>query len=234
MLTSLTGYISSMAVILQYVMFCGIFFLAVFLVGYFIGYKWFLRLGYEPCKDFEIPVSDRDLLCVKIQKVYYQAWQRYSDEISKSGEKREPADNYNNLNDSIEKTNSSEDIARSLKSALTPPEAFLQDAVFQYGLDVFESKILIPYENLVNLFPPLGFLGTIIGMTMLFMDSKGDVKSSLSTAGMGTALFSTIIALVAYLVFESFKMGFQPRAEKCIRRSIEYAKSKCAAEGKTS
>jgi hypothetical protein len=98
---------------------------------------------------------------------------------------------------------------------------FLKDAVFQYGLTTYYEGYLSKYENMVNLLPPMGFLGTVVGLLLLFVDAGGDVKQSLSSVGMGTALLTTIFALSSYIFFETLKPLLNSRAERCVKKAID-------------
>jgi len=69
-----------------------------------------------------------------------------------------------------------------------PPDAFVRDAAFQYSERYFESKFLEPMGMLASLMPPLGFIGTIMGMVIHFLSNTGDLKSGLTIMGIAPAL----------------------------------------------
>ncbi|WP_319780740.1 MotA/TolQ/ExbB proton channel family protein [Maridesulfovibrio sp.] len=109
---------------------------------------------------------------------------------------------------------------------------FLKDAVYQYGQSAYYDEILSKYENLVNLLPPMGFLGTVVGMLLLFIGGDGGVKNSLSSVGMGTALLTTVFALFSYIVFELLKIRLDYLADKCIKLAIQVASEAVIKEDK--
>ncbi len=227
------GKISNLAIGLQDFMFIGMVGLVLFLIIWTI--RTVLQLWRRRCTNPAADISEKDNLSEMVQKVFYQSWVGEGGrrpEIKKKNISFENTASALSNSRDMEVEIESEKIRESFKSAVQPPKAFLNDAVFQYGMSVFEDKMLGPYEALVNLFPPIGFLGTIIGMTMLFIDQDGSIKDGLSSAGMGTALLSTIFALVAYVFFESVKMLLQHFAQNNIRRSIAMAQQRCAEEGK--
>ncbi|WP_031482066.1 MotA/TolQ/ExbB proton channel family protein [Maridesulfovibrio frigidus] len=148
--------------------------------------------------------------------------------ISKA-QKRNSAKNTAKLNIKAKDDNSERQVTEPVQNIVKiytkqyvqkPPHFFVNDAVCQYGLDFFEKNILEPYESITNLLPPLGFLGTILGMTMLFINSEGGIKSNLSSSGMGTALLSTILALLMYVIFEWRKVRMQRKAVECINSTL--------------
>lgn len=231
MLSQMTGYISVIAEFLQIVMFLGMGGLILFLLIWIT--ITYLRTECHTCNDPSKEVESEDSLSQVLQKVFYQACTRENEDDSKVGKNRnirfEVGDS-GNPNETASALDA-EIIGASFRSAVQPPKIFIQDAVFQYGMSIFEDKMLAPYEALVNLFPPIGFLGTILGMTMLFIDQDGSIKEGLSSAGMGTALLSTIFALVAYVVFESLKMLLQRRARRNISASIAQASHSYDSQG---
>jgi hypothetical protein len=59
-----------------------------------------------------------------------------------------------------------------LYSKMVPPDTFLRDAAFQFSERYFETKFLEPLSMLANLMPPLGFIGTILGMVIQFLSNS--------------------------------------------------------------
>lgn len=86
-----------------------------------------------------------------------------------------------------------------------PPDDFIRDAAFQHSERYFEEKFLNPIGMMANLMPPLGFIGTIIGMVVHFLSNSGTLKSDLAIAGIATALYTTFIGLVCYTFLEFMK-----------------------------
>ena len=77
-----------------------------------------------------------------------------------------------------------------------PPDDFIRDAAFQFSERYFESKFLEPMSMLASLMPPLGFIGTILGMVIHFLSNTGDLKSGITIMGIATALYTTFIGLI--------------------------------------
>ena len=102
-----------------------------------------------------------------------------------------------------------------------PPDAFVRDAAFQFSQRYFESKFLDPLTMLASLMPPLGFIGTIMGMVIHFLSSSGDLKGGLTIMGIATALYTTFIGLIMFAIMESFKRYFYTLAQKRIDEGLE-------------
>lgn len=98
----------------------------------------------------------------------------------------------------------------------TYPHSFLVDATRQLMENLFEVNYLSKITAISNLLPPMGFIGTIFGMIMIFM-AKADPNSELNTSGLGTALFTTLVALSCFVVLEALKM----RASSLSKQRIE-------------
>ena len=101
-----------------------------------------------------------------------------------------------------------------------PPDAFVRDAAFQFSERYFESKYLEPMSMLASLLPPLGFIGTIIGMVIHFLSSTGDLKSGITIMGVATALYTTFIGLIFYTFLEFMKRYFYTLAQKRIDEGL--------------
>jgi biopolymer transport protein ExbB/TolQ len=93
----------------------------------------------------------------------------------------------------------------NLSSKMVPPDTFIRDAAFQFSERYFETKFLEPLSMLANLLPPLGFIGTILGMVIQFLSNTGDLKSDITIAGIATALYTTFLALILYTFVEFTK-----------------------------
>jgi biopolymer transport protein ExbB len=98
----------------------------------------------------------------------------------------------------------------------TPPDAYLRDAASQYSYRYFEEKHLEPIALMANLMPPLGFIGTIIGMVVHFLANNASLNSNLSVAGIATALYTTFVGLVCYTVLELLLKIFSGMARRRI------------------
>lgn len=83
-----------------------------------------------------------------------------------------------------------------------PPDGFIRDAAFQYSERYFEERFLEPISLSANLMPPLGFIGTIIGMVVHFLSNSGSLNGNLTVTGIATALYTTFVGLVCYTILE--------------------------------
>lgn len=101
-----------------------------------------------------------------------------------------------------------------------PPDAFIRDAAFQFSERYFEEKFLHPISMMANLMPPLGFIGTIIGMVVHFLSNSGTLKSDLAIAGIATALYTTFIGLVCFTFLEFLKKLFYGLLHKRIDQGL--------------
>ena len=117
----------------------------------------------------------------------------------------------------------SEKEGNSLTGNAIPPDAFIRDAAFQFSERYFENKFLEPMSMLANLMPPLGFIGTIMGMVIHFLSNTGSLKSSITIVGIATALYTTFIALIFYTFLEFLKRFFFTLAYKRIDEGLAAA-----------
>jgi biopolymer transport protein ExbB/TolQ len=101
-----------------------------------------------------------------------------------------------------------------------PPDAFVRDAAYQFSERYFESKFLEPMSMLASLMPPLGFIGTIMGMVIHFLSNTGDLKSGITIMGIATALYTTFIGLIFYTLLEYLKRYFYTLAQKRIDEGL--------------
>ncbi len=101
-----------------------------------------------------------------------------------------------------------------------PPDDFIRDAAFQYSERYFEEKFLEPIALTANLMPPLGFIGTIIGMVVHFLSNSGSLNSNLTVAGIATALYTTFVGLVCYTTLEFLLKIFYALARKRIDEGL--------------
>ncbi len=85
------------------------------------------------------------------------------------------------------------------------PISFLKDAARQLSENLFEMNYINKITMLSNILPPMGFIGTVFGMIMIFM-AKADPNSELNTSGLGAALFTTLVALTCFVIVEGLKM----------------------------
>jgi len=83
-----------------------------------------------------------------------------------------------------------------------PPDVFLRDAAFQYSERYLCEKFLEPVSMTANLLPPMGFIGTIFGMVIHFLNTQGGINANVTAAGIATALYTTLLALLGFTCIE--------------------------------
>jgi len=108
------------------------------------------------------------------------------------------------------------------------PVSFLIDATHQMMENIYHTRYINKITMITNLLPPMGFIGTIFGMIMIFL-AKGDPNSDLNTTGLGVALFTTLIALTCFVILEVFKKNLINLATSRIERALGYHPSICEA-----
>ncbi len=102
-------------------------------------------------------------------------------------------------------------VAKTYRSAIQksdgsfPQPAFVADATRQMAENLFENRYMDSITMSSNLLPPLGFIGTVFGMILIFL-AKVNPSGELNTIGLGTALFTTLVALLLFVVLEIIKM----------------------------
>jgi len=102
---------------------------------------------------------------------------------------------------------------RVLKKSLANPEHpsdFVFDATRQYVMNEFEIKFTRPITMFASLLPPIGFIGTTVGMLILFV-SMQQANSSLELGALAIALTSSIFALIAFALLEGMKIRLYTR-----------------------
>jgi biopolymer transport protein ExbB/TolQ len=102
----------------------------------------------------------------------------------------------------------------NLSNKAIPPDAFVRDAAFQFSERYFESKFLEPMSMLASLMPPLGFIGTIMGMVIHFLSNTGGLKSDIT-------IVATFIGLIFYTFLEFLKRFFFTLAQKRIDEGLD-------------
>lgn len=99
------------------------------------------------------------------------------------------------------------------------PHTFLADATFQLIENVFHHKYINRITMITNILPPIGLFGTVFGMIMIFLANE-DPNSVLNTQGLGIALFTTLIAMANYIIFEVIKKNLISLSEARIDKAL--------------
>lgn len=101
-----------------------------------------------------------------------------------------------------------------------PPDGYIRDAAFQYSEHYFEERFLEPISLIANLMPPLGFLGTLIGISVHFLSNAGTLNTNLTVTGIATALYTTFVGLICYTILESLLKVFYSLSRKRIDEGL--------------
>jgi hypothetical protein len=102
------------------------------------------------------------------------------------------------------------------------PLPFLRDATKQYMLNEYDTSFAQPVSMFANLLPPIGFIGTTVGLAFL-LASMHLANESLQLGALAVALSSTIFALVAFAILETLKVGLYRRVVRCLDDAMGYA-----------
>ena len=98
------------------------------------------------------------------------------------------------------------------------PTEFLRDASKQHVMNEYETRWSQPLSMYANLLPPIGFIGTTLGLMILFA-SMHLSDQTLEVGALGLALTSTIFALMGFATLEGLKIALYGR----LLQTIEYA-----------
>ena len=101
------------------------------------------------------------------------------------------------------------------------PLPFLRDATKQYMLNEYDTSFAQPVSMFANLLPPIGFIGTTVGLAFL-LASMHYANEALQLGALAVALSSTIAALFGFAVLETLKVGLYRRVVRCLDEAIGY------------
>ena len=90
------------------------------------------------------------------------------------------------------------------------PTAFLVDASRQYVTNEYRANYVDPISMYSNILPPIGFIGTLIGLVVLVL-SKHHGSETLELVGLAGAVSKSILALFGFIVLEGLKIGLYGR-----------------------
>jgi biopolymer transport protein ExbB/TolQ len=110
-------------------------------------------------------------------------------------------------------------LSKSLRESDENPTEFVLDATKQYVMNEYDVHYSRPISMYANLLPPLGLLGTSIGMLMLLL-SMHYANESLELAALALTLTKTIFALISFAVLESLKIHLHGRLLACLEDAI--------------
>jgi hypothetical protein len=90
------------------------------------------------------------------------------------------------------------------------PMAFLIDASRQYVTNEYEANYAKPITLYSNILPPIGFIGTLLGLVVLVLAKDGG-DAMLELIGLAGAVSKSICALFGFIVLESLKIRLYGR-----------------------
>lgn len=93
--------------------------------------------------------------------------------------------------------------------------AFIKDASRQYVINEYEARYADPIAMYANILPPIGFVGTTIGLMVLFV-SMHLANNSLHLSALALALSSSIFALIGYATLEGLRIHLYGRLQRCL------------------
>jgi biopolymer transport protein ExbB/TolQ len=96
-----------------------------------------------------------------------------------------------------------------------PPDMIF-DASRQYVMneyDLYYTRLITMFASLL---PPIGFIGTTVGMLILFV-SMHQANASLELSALAVALTSSIFALMGFAILEGIKIHLYRRLLLCLR-----------------
>jgi hypothetical protein len=93
--------------------------------------------------------------------------------------------------------------------------AFIRDASRQYVMNEYEVRYADPIAMYANILPPIGFVGTKIGLMVLFV-SMHVANDSLHSSALALALSSSIFALIGYATLEGLRIHLYGRLQRCL------------------
>lgn len=112
--------------------------------------------------------------------------------------------------------------AANAASTAHEPEAFVRDAAKQLVVEEYESSFAEPISMYSNLLPPIGFIGTVLGLALLLYSMRMS-NEMLQLSGLAMALSSTIFALLGYALLESVKIHLYGRLARSIDAGLRLA-----------
>ena len=95
------------------------------------------------------------------------------------------------------------------------PREFVLDAAKQYVVNEWEANYAQVISMYANILPPIGFIGTVGGMLILFV-SMHLSDASLELGALAMALTSTLFALIGFAALEGFKIRLYARLLACL------------------
>lgn len=106
-------------------------------------------------------------------------------------------------------------LKRSLADNGEDQPDFVYDATRQYILNDYDVTYAQPLSMYSNILPPIGFIGTTLGMMVLFA-SLHLSNETLQLGALSVALSSTILALLGFAALETMRIRLYGRLMRCM------------------
>jgi biopolymer transport protein ExbB/TolQ len=110
------------------------------------------------------------------------------------------------------------------------PAALLRDASKQYVMHEYEEAYERPLAMYANLLPPIGFIGTTLGLIVLFAAMQLS-NQGMQLGALSLALTSTLFALVSFAVLEACKVALYKRLRRSMESALDGPLAETAATG---
>lgn len=115
-------------------------------------------------------------------------------------------------------------LGKSLRERDGHPAEFVVDASRQYAAHEYDTSYARPISTCANLLPPIGFIGTIGGLMILFLSMRV-ASDSLEIGALALALSSAILALVGFAVLKAAKIRLYARMLASIDDALAFYRS---------
>jgi hypothetical protein len=111
-------------------------------------------------------------------------------------------------------------LVKSLRESSGHPREFIVDATKQYVVNEYDAHFARPISMYANLLPPIGFIGTTVGLLVLFI-AMHLAEGSLELGALAIALTSSIFALIGFSTLEGLKIRLYGRLLVCLDEVLE-------------
>lgn len=111
-------------------------------------------------------------------------------------------------------------LVKSLRESQGHPREFIVDATKQYVVNEYDANYARRISMYANLLPPIGFIGTTVGLLVLFI-SMHLSNGTLELGALAIALTSSIFALIGFSTLEGLKIRLYGRLLGCLEEVLE-------------
>lgn len=122
-------------------------------------------------------------------------------------------------------------LVKSLRESQGHPREFIVDATKQYVVNEYDANYARRISMYANLLPPIGFIGTTVGLLVLFI-SMHLANGSLELGALAIALTSSIFALIGFSTLEGLKIRLYGRLLACLEEVLELQRRSDEARAK--